>query len=173
MRLFIILGVLAAAFAQIDTTNSNAPRDGSYGQPRRLPKRDNAIRDDAHLSASRSIEKRDATGRCPGGQTPVSNGIPPTPNGCGPKDFEGAVPELWFNKCCGNHDVCYGDCPKSKTDCDNAFALCLKTACETEFAWWNPGRAPCYYAATAYYTAVNVGGQGSFEGGTKNHCTCV
>ncbi|BEJ16623.1 hypothetical protein CspHIS471_0600240 [Cutaneotrichosporon sp. HIS471] len=177
MRLFIILGILATTSAQIDTANANAPRDGSFGQPRRLPKRymtTNAIRDDAHLSSSRSIEKRDATGRCPDGQTPVSNGIPSTPNGCGPQKFEGLVPEFWFNGCCGNHDVCYGDCPKSKSECDDAFHACVNAACDTEFPnKWDPNRWDCYVKAGIYYGFVNVGGGSSFEGGTNNHCTCV
>lgn len=123
---------------------------------------------------TRAVEKRDATGRCPDGQTPVANGNPSTPNGCGPEKFEGLVPEFWFNSCCGQHDICYGDCPKSKAECDSAFITCMNAACATEFpSTWSAGRLGCRAKAGVYWAAVKIGGRSSFEGGTEDHCSCT
>lgn len=121
------------------------------------------------------LERRDATGRCPTGQSPVSNGQVFTPNGCGPGKFEGLVPELWFNACCNAHDGCYVDCSKSKDQCDNEFYTCMRAACDVEFPgfWKTIPRLSCQTKAGVYFTAVKLGGQSSFEGGTAKACNCV
>lgn len=121
------------------------------------------------------LEKRDATGRCPEGQTPVSKGVTSSPNGCGPEKFEGLVPELWFHACCNSHDSCYDDCSKSKDQCDNDFHTCMRAACDVEFSgfWKTIARYGCRGKAGVYFGAVKLGGQSSFEGSTATHCTCA
>ncbi|GMK58543.1 hypothetical protein CspeluHIS016_0505750 [Cutaneotrichosporon spelunceum] len=169
----------ADASPEVGTANPNAPRDGSAGQPPRLPMRDiasNVMRDvTGHVKsfAASGSGARDATGRCPAGQKAVSNGKPAIANGCGPAKFEGLVPELWFNACCVKHDLCYGDCGASKGACDSAFGACTKAACVAEFDGWNPRRWVCRAKAGLYTAAVKIGGQSSFESNTAKHCLCV
>lgn len=115
------------------------------------------------------IEKRGYPARCPAGQTAQSKGIAPTPNGCT------AVPDGVFKGCCNTHDSCYADCGRTKRQCDDAFLVCMRAACEEHYgAWWKALiKASCRAGAETYHAGVAVGGDIFFLSATKKHCTCV
>ena len=77
---------------------------------------------------------------CSGGiecRTTTPSGIPPTLNGCGSKDSEW-VPDSFFGvvsftEACNNHDICYGTCGASKSDCDRGLGRDMANACEKKF----------------------------------------
>lgn len=51
---------------------------------------------------------------------------------CGSGATAPLVPELRFNACCDQHDVCYASCNRTKDNCDRAFYQCMLTACQNE-----------------------------------------
>lgn len=109
--------------------------------------------------------------RCPVGQTAVSLGVAPTPNGCRTKAIN--VPEFSFHACCNAHDTCYSTCSKSKATCDTTFKTCMKASCTDKYKWYDPRRYACNDAASIYYTAVHLAGEPAFDSATKKHCKCV
>ena len=80
-----------------------------------------------------------ATSTCDEGFT-CSNGATPTEdpnytadsNGCGPSAFPIAGPSFGFESCCEEHDICYGSCGTSRTQCDNDFYSCMYCICQDE-----------------------------------------
>ena len=54
-----------------------------------------------------------------------------TPNGCGAYGFKLYLDHLpGIEKCCDQHDICYGTCNKKKQYCDSAFGSCLTKYCK-------------------------------------------
>ena len=54
------------------------------------------------------------------------------PNGCGAyglKLFLNFLPAM--EKCCNDHDICYGTCFKTKEKCDEKFSKCLHSFCNS------------------------------------------
>jgi secretory phospholipase A2 len=92
-------------------------------------------------------------------------------NGCGrPGGFP--IPELIFTPCCDAHDICYSTCSESKRACDAAFHACLKGRCADEEGHDAHAHETCLGTAGLYALGVTVGGQGGFDTGTKDYCTC-
>ncbi|KAG9669545.1 hypothetical protein KCV03_g10263, partial [Aureobasidium melanogenum] len=52
------------------------------------------------------------------------------PNGCGSKWTDYLVPKYRFGGCCDEHDKCYSDCATEFKDCNSAFGLCMRQACD-------------------------------------------
>ena len=99
----------------------------------------------------------------------VANGITPVPNGCGAKAKGDFVPELWFNSCCQQHDVCYGVCNSDKVVCDAQFYECMKQTCSEV---QNPiSRTACKVSAFAFNTAVLELGCFAWIQNQNNYCT--
>jgi hypothetical protein len=113
--------------------------------------------------------------RCFAGQTPVSKGITPSTNGCGPEGgFHGydLVPDFNFGGCCDSHDRCFGTCDQTFGSCNNDFLSCAVGKCVADF-WFQPKVAlACSNIALFYYGAISAGGGSAFQAATKKHCDC-
>ncbi|GMK58540.1 hypothetical protein CspeluHIS016_0505720 [Cutaneotrichosporon spelunceum] len=145
MRFLITLCLLALVSAGVINTATTAslnarddspqPRSGQLRDMASIVMRDMATQLNVIRSPeARELAKRDATGRCPRPKRPVSNGVAPKPNGCGPAGkFEKFVPESYFHGCCRRHDICYSTCPKSRARCDTEFLNCGKATCASRF----------------------------------------
>lgn len=114
------------------------------------------------------------TGRCPAKQRSVSKGVTAKPNGCGSKS-SAWVPELWYESCCDTHDMCYSDCSKSKSQCDDTFLTCMQDNCRKQLGGIGMGETyeSCIGTAGIYYAAVKGGGGDAFDKATAKHCKCV
>ncbi|KAM3542177.1 hypothetical protein ARSEF1564_004921 [Beauveria bassiana] len=108
--------------------------------------------------------------RCPSGQMAVSNGVPPTANGCGAKDGI-KVPNLSFGECCNDHDICFGTCTEQFGPCNKKFLGCMTQSC-VKFAPIPKLYLACNGAAATYYLAVEFFGKKAFAAATKEHCDC-
>lgn len=85
-------------------------------------------------------------------KTPVRNpNFTPVPNGCGPKVSipTGLLPNRQFERCCDNHDRCYGRCNSGQANCDSAFLSCMMSTCSD---------SKCRDVANLFYKAVNTAG---------------
>ncbi len=104
-------------------------------------------------------------------------------NGCsGPrlpnvhiKGFNVDVKEL-FRPACNRHDQCYNSCGCGKSHCDDVFKSDMTAICDKKYPHRSvsvlgkkvgdknaPIRTMCYSAKDAFYNAVRVGGQESYD----------
>jgi hypothetical protein len=113
--------------------------------------------------------------RCFPGQTPVSKGIAPTTNGCGPEGgFHGVdlVPDFNFGSCCDSHDTCFGTCDVSFGKCNTDFFSCATSKCQADFRFVPQLNLACRNIAAIYYLAISWKGGDAFQAATKKHCEC-
>jgi hypothetical protein len=84
------------------------------------------------------------------------------PGGCGSWWNDWAVPEKPggndYSSCCKEHDDCYGECGKTKEECDDAFYKCMERKCKQNF-----GGKKCLKWANRYWGAVDEHGGGAYE----------
>lgn len=92
-------------------------------------------------------------------------------NGCGPRggiSFNGIIPSDFkdeFIAACDAHDVCYGTCGKSRSDCDLTFSDSLQSACSSSDNL-------CQAYAKAFYLGVDCSGAGAYGDGQMEYCDC-
>lgn len=90
-------------------------------------------------------------------------------NGCGSQEG-GAIdpPNLWFGDACAKHDACYFSnlSHKTKEQCDDEFLKNMRSSCQRAGGILDAVNA-CLYAAETYYSAVVLGGHGSYIGDTS------
>ena len=113
--------------------------------------------------------------RCFPGQSPVSKGITPSNNGCGPEGgFHGIdlVPDFNFGSCCDKHDTCFGTCSETFSSCNNEFLSCAVGRCLADFFLVPKLALACSNIALFYYGAISVGGGSAFRAATEKHCEC-
>jgi hypothetical protein len=88
-------------------------------------------------------------------------------NGCGAASFPDWLSDIadsvsGFQNQCNLHDVCYGDCSKSRSFCDNNFLSDMYAECSGDFF--------CEVLADIFFTAVDVGGESACRAG-RDGCT--
>jgi len=101
-------------------------------------------------------------------------------NGCGPKqavlgiDNETLklIPGILdgtFEPACNMHDICYA-CQKGKSTCDTRFKNGMINICNKEFPSSSNAikNAGCKVQAELFYQAVNLGGNGAYNGSSVN-----
>jgi len=88
--------------------------------------------------------------------------IDPTGLVCGDWKTDWVVPDKPggndFTSCCQKHDDCYGDCGKTKEECDNEFYECMARKCKENF-----GSKKCYRWADTYWDFVDEYGQDAYD----------
>jgi len=96
-------------------------------------------------------------------------------NGCGQEGGRDYPDYPWwigggnFEPACNNHDDCYGNCYRTKEDCDKRFRKDLRKACRKLY-WWNPNlMMHCYGIAEIYVKAVQIWGDDAYNKG-QEHC---
>jgi RHS repeat-associated protein len=96
-------------------------------------------------------------------------------NGCGPEGGPDVPDDPWwigggnFEPACNNHDDCYGNCSRTKEDCDKRFRKDLRKACRKRY-WWNPNlMMHCYGIAEIYVKAVQWWGDDAYNK-AQEHC---
>ncbi len=112
----------------------------------------------------------------------------PKPDGCSvPK---GAVPpkgtkddptgKCSFAKACNNHDLCYSNCRRTRTDCDEKWGREMRAACDACFAGGLGDKtrrdfllSECRAWADRYKWAVEQWGEKAYETRQKKNCECV
>ena len=82
---------------------------------------------------------------------------PPIPNGCGSRDLPVRLAKHGdFKPCCDEHDICYATCGRSKSECDEAFHVCMSAHCHAEYLPRGKRRAThlqrCLGEASLYYS---------------------
>merc|ERR1712098_319516 len=108
---------------------------------------------------------------CSNGATPAEDpNYTADSNGCGPSAFPIAGPSFGFESCCEEHDICYGSCGTSRTQCDNDFYSCMYCICQDEGNFLD--REFCEELACSYYELVDEFGCFSFNGGQEDACIC-
>ncbi|MBU0637751.1 MAG: hypothetical protein KKB50_02715 [Planctomycetes bacterium] len=116
------------------------------------------------------------------GASPVeSAGGPCDPgmNGCGPGGIlSDLVPEcplgiVCFTEACNHHDVCYGTCGNSRTECDERFYADLCAACAERYPNGGLEAELCAGLAYIYWQAVARLGESFFESAQVDMCACV
>lgn len=80
-----------------------------------------------------------------------------------------AVPDsapgvFYFNHPCDHHDGCYGGHWESRLGCDNRFKTNMNSACNYNWAWYNPARTLCYGVKNTYYNGVRALGYVAYNG---------
>ena len=90
---------------------------------------------------------------------------------CGPEGDPNNFPNEFSGQsiegACQNHDKCYADCSKSKSQCDTQFYHDIRRAC------FNDGSAvACNLASLGYYAAVALKGRDAFDKARENCDTC-
>jgi RHS repeat-associated protein len=131
---------------------------------------------------------------CPASHSAISNGIEPTPNGCGSGWTAGIVPDTWppfvgtvnLTPACNTHDRCYADCDKTRAECDQQFGKDIEAACTWAYAvskwpidWFElrvrkeQARLCVRIAARVYQAAVEQVGEPAHTTAQKRHCECV
>ncbi|HEV7330208.1 MAG TPA: T9SS type A sorting domain-containing protein [Flavisolibacter sp.] len=100
------------------------------------------------------------------GQTKIPRpNYKPAANGCGAQgsviDY---VPDFNFTEACNGHDICYGTCFKTKSECDLNFLAGMLQACD--------GSESCQMLATIYYDAVSgtETGMEAYASGQEEGC---
>jgi len=117
-------------------------------------------------------EECDDTFTCPGGATPQDNpNAEPSSNGCGPSGLPLTGPSFSFLECCNQHDLCYGECGASKTECDNDFYVCMFCSCDEEYDTII-GELACEDLACTYFQAVDEFGCAAFTASQEEACIC-
>eukprot|EP00418_Pyrodinium_bahamense_P078022 CAMPEP_0179052928 /NCGR_PEP_ID=MMETSP0796-20121207/22007_1 /TAXON_ID=73915 /ORGANISM="Pyrodinium bahamense, Strain pbaha01" /LENGTH=337 /DNA_ID=CAMNT_0020749503 /DNA_START=39 /DNA_END=1052 /DNA_ORIENTATION=+ len=106
----------------------------------------------------------------------------PRGNGCGPAsspemtDF-GNVGLHEMKACCNQHDLHYAECGKSQWEADNAFANCVRSACNSRYGrrrFWRALRHPdCVARAEVAIFAVSNGGSQSHAAAQQKFCHCA
>lgn len=71
---------------------------------------------------------------------------------------------FYFNHPCDHHDGCYGNHWQSRLGCDNTFWSNMNSACNYNWAWWNPARAACRTVRDSYYAGVRALGYPAYNG---------
>ena len=106
---------------------------------------------------------------------PMAPGIGPYNPGqtyCGSGWNEGLVPDWLYginiSRPCYNHDVCYGECGKSKQQCDGQLQKDIETQCSQ--APTTSIRMECYRMARQYRGAVAAFGQSAYDDAQKGCC---
>lgn len=74
-----------------------------------------------------------------------------------------------FQTACDAHDECYQTCDSNKATCDAAFDTAMDQACagSNPICW-----ADCQFWRTVYRVAVELVGQGAYEGRQLDACAC-
>jgi hypothetical protein len=118
-------------------------------------------------------------GSCqPGTTKKPKPGNVPSSNGCGPEGGSIKIPQGYGNAdytpACNNHDICYEDCQKPKSACDDDFYTGMKQACAAAYAGVlnSLKRAGCYERAYVYYKAVSNFGDDAWIAGQNKACKC-
>lgn len=85
---------------------------------------------------------------------------------CGSGKSEPFTPNLFFPKCCGEHDDCYDDCKNlpSKDRCDNDFTRCAFQQCSRR---WFAVRFACETTAVYASEIVRRAGDDAFNNARK------
>jgi RHS repeat-associated protein len=97
----------------------------------------------------------------------------PSANGCGSEGgtkFPNKGSYFDFGDCCSAHDLCYGVCGSDRGDCDQAFLACMSASCHDPQKTSVTDYVECWYLARAYYTGVDVGGQGPYDSAQNEGC---
>ena len=112
------------------------------------------------------------SGRWPHPKKPAPKSGPRFPgSSCGPEGDPNNFPNEFSGQsiegACQNHDKCYADCSKSKSQCDTQFYHDIRRAC------FNDGSAvACNLASLGYYAAVALKGRDAFDKARENCDTC-
>ncbi|XP_065204957.1 group XIIA secretory phospholipase A2 [Planococcus citri] len=125
---------------------------------------------------SASVEE-DCEFKCPNGVKPRPNIYhDPIGNGCGVAGFQipSYVPTYKLEKCCDDHDICYGTCGKDKDKCDEKFKKCLYGICSSvkQIMDSEPLNKGCKSVAKAFYMAVVGAGCKYYLDAQKDACVC-
>ena len=105
----------------------------------------------------------------------------PKANGCGPAGWKSLiipdkivfVPRIgWisFTPACDIHDICYGTCGSSKSDCDFALRLNAISICQRIPQTFKGEREACFSAAENFFLAVSKAGGSAFDVAQDEHC---
>ena len=91
---------------------------------------------------------------------------------CGTNWLDPLIADTWttdidFTEPCTNHDKCYGNCEKTKKECDNTFCDELLAVCDRAYS---SSRDTCEYLAKEYCTAVKKLGGGAYKKAQKKCC---
>ncbi|XKL63233.1 hypothetical protein PGB90_005597 [Kerria lacca] len=114
--------------------------------------------------------------KCSNGKKPQSNPFyEPKANGCGVPglNIPKYIPINKLEKCCNDHDICYGTCNKSKDKCDVKFRECLYKICSPlkKFVSEEITKG-CKVVAKSLYTAVITMGCKYYLEAQKDACIC-
>lgn len=89
-------------------------------------------------------------------------------NGCGPSQFPSFLRDALteasgFENQCNAHDICYDDCSKKRSDCDDDFHDDMLSTCA--------GQSNCELLAYLYFTAVDTFGyEACADNSRRNDC---
>ena len=102
-------------------------------------------------------------------------GSEPAPNGCSTPT--GNNPTMCtntsFEGACNSHDICYGTCNSSKSNCDSTFGDDMAAVCDAlEGAEWLACFVPCTTWRATYWVAVSLVGQDAYESRQVAECSC-
>lgn len=109
---------------------------------------------------------------CPTGHVAkVKKNYKATSNGCGSYGFQ--VPSKWHTPCCNQHDICFGTCNRSRSECDNAFLKCMKSQCTDKSQTGSKqAKQECLNEANMFYGATRALGCSAYQSSQKDACTC-
>jgi hypothetical protein len=130
--------------------------------------------------AAETCEPVRADGTCPDDKDKRSNGNEPTANGCGPEGGSIKIPQKFgwasFTPACDAHDICYEDCVKSKSSCDNDFRIDPLNICHRNYPWQAAllVSAWCWNMASIYADAVTFTPQShdAWAAAQQKACEC-
>ena len=75
--------------------------------------------------------------------------------------------------CCDHHDVCYGTCNSSRTECDTAFHACMLQSCER----WRHQNSELFEACTTsaliLFKTAQIHGCDAYKDFQSKACKCV
>ena len=75
--------------------------------------------------------------------------------------------------CCNHHDVCYGTCNSSRTECDTSFHSCMLQSCER----WRQQNSEifevCTTSALILFKATQIHGCDVYKDFQSKACKCV
>jgi hypothetical protein len=88
-------------------------------------------------------------------------------NGCGTSQIPSFLRDTLtetsgFKNQCNAHDICYGDCSKKRSDCDDDFYDDMLSTCA--------GQVNCELLAYFYFTAVDTLGYEACDNSRRNDC---
>ena len=68
-----------------------------------------------------------------------------------------------FTSACTNHDRCYGECKRTKQQCDSQFLADMLKECSTLRGWRSIYKKECQSRAKLFYEAVGKYGDKPFR----------